>query len=226
MFAMQIGLLAFLPYAVIVGEVWQWLLALAMYAVYAGIGTVVTMHRLLAHRAFDAPRWFRWVGAFFGTVGSLLTPLEWVQQHVDHHRYVDTPKDPHSPVVLGWKALFFCCHSQGTGTVAVMRLAKERFMRFMHKWFYLILAGYVAGLWAIGGLELVTFAWAIPCLGALWGQILIVFAHDEGGPKNGGWVNGLLTFGENRHVRHHQDPRDITQDGLAYWFINLIRTDK
>jgi stearoyl-CoA desaturase (delta-9 desaturase) len=223
---MQLGLLAFIPYAVATGTAAHWLLAVFMYAVYAGVGTVVTMHRLLAHRAFEAPLWFRWFGTFFGTVGSLLTPLEWVQQHVDHHRYVDTQKDPHSPVILGWKALFFCFHSQGTGTIAVMRLAKEPFMRFMHRWFYPTLAGYIALLWLFGGLELVTFAWAIPCLGALWGQILIVFAHDEHGAKNSGALNGLLTFGENRHTRHHEDPRDITQDGLAYWFIQKIRTDK
>ncbi|MBB76635.1 MAG: hypothetical protein CMJ75_19180 [Planctomycetaceae bacterium] len=223
---MQIGLLALIPAAIALGNVYWWLLAVFMYAMYAGVGTVVTMHRLLAHRAFEAPQWFRWLGAFFGTVGSLLTPLEWVQQHVDHHRYVDTPQDPHSPVVLGWRALFFCNHSQGTGTIAVMRLAKEPIMRLLHKWFYLVLAIWIVSLYLLGGVELVLFGWAIPCLAALWGQILIVFAHDDTGAKNSGWLNGLLTFGENRHVRHHQDPRDITQDGMAYWFISRIRTDK
>lgn len=223
---MQLGLFAVLPYAIVAGSLWHWLLALFMYAMYAGVGTVVTMHRLLAHRTFEAPLWLRYVGAFLGTVGSLLTPLEWVQQHVDHHRYVDTPKDPHSPVQLGWKALFFCNHSQGTGTIAVMRLAKDPVMRILHRWFYFILTMWVVTLYLIGGPEAAVFGWAIPCLGALWGQILIVFAHNEDGAKNAGWLNGALTFGENNHVRHHEDPRDITQDGMAYWFINRIRTDK
>jgi len=223
---MQLGLLLFIPYAVGIGNTWYWLLAIFMYAMYAGFGTVVTMHRLLAHKVFKTHWLVRNAGAFFGTVGSLLTPLEWVQQHLDHHRYNDTDKDPHSPKILGWKALLFCFHHQGTGKVAVVRLAKEPLMRFLHRWFYAILISYILLLYFVGGIPLVTFAWAIPCLMALWGQILIVFRHNENGPTNAGWLICLLTFGENNHVRHHQNPQDITQDGPAYKFINLIRTDK
>jgi stearoyl-CoA desaturase (delta-9 desaturase) len=219
---LQVGLLFTLPYAVIHGSWGEWVVALVMYAVYAGVGTVVTMHRLLAHRVFKTGKLFRWFGTFMGTVGSLVTPLEWVQQHLDHHRYVDTPKDPHSPAMLGWKAAFFCFHGQGTGSIAVMRLGKEPFMRFMHKWFYAILPAYIAALYLAGGAHAVLFVWAVPCLLSLWGQILIVFAHGEHGPKNTGWITGLLTFGENRHIRHHQNPGDIRQDGLARWFIGKV----
>lgn len=223
---MQMGLLLLLPYAIMNGNIIYWLISVFMYFMYAGFGTVVTMHRLLAHRVFKTNSLIRNIGAFFGTVGSLLTPLEWVQQHLDHHRFVDTKDDPHSPKVLGWKALFFCFHKQGTGKVAVVRLAKEPFMRFLHKWFYFVLISYIGILFFIGGLNLVVFAWAIPSLFALWGQILIVFRHNQEGPTNAGWLIGLLTFGENRHVRHHENPSDISQDGLARILINLIRTDK
>ena len=226
MTVMQLGLLAVVPFAIMNGTLVLWALALFMYFVYAGLGTVVVMHRLLAHRTFEAPLWFRRFGSFMATVGSLLTPLEWVQQHMDHHRYVDTDKDPHSPMILGWKALFFCFHKQGTGKIAVARLAKETWMKNLHVYFYQILVLYILALFLVGGVNLVVFAWAIPCLMALWGQILIVFAHDKNGVKDSGWFVALTTFGENNHTRHHEDPRDITQDGIAYKVIQFIRKDK
>lgn len=225
MTVMQIGLIASLPLAFMMGNVYWWLAAIGMYILYAGIGTVVTMHRLLSHRVFKAPKWLYYGGTFFATVGSLLTPLEWVHQHVDHHRFADQPEDPHSPVQLGWKAAFFTYHGQGTGTRAAGRLSRDPYMRVLHKYFYPILALYVTALLLVS-VKAFIFLWAVPCLMALWGQILIVFAHDENGATNSGFVLRMITFGENRHVRHHEDPRDISQDGPALWFINLVRTDK
>lgn len=227
----QIGLFAFLPFAVEQGNVWWWLLALVMYTLYGGVGVVVTMHRLITHRAFKSGRTFRYVGTFLGTVGSLLSPLEWAQQHVAHHRYSDTEKDPHSPVIMGWRAMFFALHHGSTGTLTVVRLGKERFMRFLHEYFYWVLAGWVALLYLIGSLlgagrEMVVFGWVLPCLGTLWGQVLAVMAHDEDGAKNGNWFTRAITFNETFHKYHHENPGDITRDGIAYWFINLVRTDK
>lgn len=226
MTAMQIGLIAVIPYAVVVGDVWWWLLALGMYTLCGGIGTVVTMHRLLCHKTFRTGKAFRYVTTFFGSMGSLLSPLEWVAQHVAHHRFTDTDKDPHSPVRMGWKAMFFVYHSKTQSTVSVMRLGKERFMRALHSHFYWILASYIAVLFMIGGTKLAVFAWALPCLATLWGQVIAVMVHDENGATNGNWFTRLVTFNEAKHRYHHENPGDITQDGIIYWFIQLVRTDK
>lgn len=223
---MQVGLLAVLPYAFVVGNVWWWSLALAMYIVCGFIGTVVTMHRLLAHKTFKTSKVYRYVSTFFGSMGSLLSPLEWVAQHVAHHRFSDTEKDPHSPVVLGWKAMFFMFHSKTQSGVSVMRLAKEPFMKNLHTHFYAILLTYITALFLIGGFKLVVFAWAIPCLATLWGQVLLVMVHDENGAYNGNWFTRIITFNETKHKYHHENPGDISQDGIIYWFINLVRTDK
>lgn len=223
---MQFLLLAVVPYAFVNGTLGWWLVALFMYTLYAGVGVVVTYHRLLAHRTFKSSKLYRYVSTFFAAMGSLLSPLEWVQQHTAHHRFVDTDKDPHSPVVMGWKAALFYFHKESKGTLFVMRLAKERFMRVMHQFFYPILALYVFFLWLIGGINAVVFAWAIPCLATLWGQVLAVMAHDENGATNGSWLSRIVTFNETWHKYHHENPGDITKDGIPYWFIRLIRKDK
>lgn len=226
MSVLQVGLFAVLPWAVMNGSWGWWVLALMMYVLYAFVGVVVTYHRLLSHRVFKSSLTYRYVSSFFAAVGSLLSPLEWVQQHTAHHRYVDTPQDPHSPNILGWKTWFFWFHIRSKGTLFVMRLAKEPFMRILHVHFYLILAIYIAVLWMIGGAHAVVFVWALPCLATLWGQALAVMAHDENGATNGSWLSRLVTFNETWHRYHHQNPGDITRDGAPYWFIQLIRTDK
>lgn len=225
MSVLQIALIGVLPWAVMNGSWLWWSLAVVMFVVYAGIGTTVTYHRLLAHRVFQSSLTYRYVSTFFAAMGSLLSPMEWVQQHTAHHRYVDTDKDPHSPVIMGWKAMFFFFHLRSKGTLFVMRLGKEKFMRILHVWYYPILGAYLLALYLIGGVHMVVFAWAIPCLGTLWAQVLAVMAHDETGATNGSWLTRILSFNETQHTYHHKNPGDITRDGVSYWFIQLVRTD-
>lgn len=226
MTVMQVGLFAVIPYAVMEGNAWWWLLAFFMYFLYGMVGTAVTMHRLLTHRTFTTGKLFRYFGTFMGAMGSLLSPLEWAQQHVAHHRFSDTEKDPHSPVQLGWKAIFFCTHGKTTSTITTWRLFKEPFMYYLHKYYYLILFSWITLFYLIGGFKLVVFAWALPCLATLWGQVLGVMAHDEHGAVDSNIFSRIFTFNESKHRYHHINPGDITQDGILYHFINLVRTDR
>lgn len=223
---MQVGLWAVVPYAILEGNIYYWLLALVMYFLYGMVGTVIVMHRLLTHRTFTSTRTFRYFGTFMGAMGSLLSPLEWAQQHVAHHRYSDTDKDPHSPVRRGWKTIFFCTHGKTTSSITTWRLFKEPFMHVLHKYYYAILASWILGLFIIGGFKLVVFAWALPCLATLWGQVVGVMAHDEHGATDGSLISRIFTFNESKHRYHHINPGDITKDGILYTFINLVRTDK
>ena len=66
--------------------------------------TTIYLHRCLAHRAV---RLHPAVNLFFRFALWLTTGLrgrEWAAVHRKHHRYTDTPDDPHSPILLGfWK---------------------------------------------------------------------------------------------------------------------------
>ena len=71
----------------------------------ANLCTTVYLHRGLAHRAitFSRP-----AHAVFKTLTWLSTGIkvrEWVAVHRKHHAHTDTPDDPHSPAVSGWKTV-------------------------------------------------------------------------------------------------------------------------
>lgn len=68
-------------------------------AIVTAVITEVYAHRCLAHRAFRVqPR----LAGFFETYFRVIVgtdPETWAAVHRLHHRYADTPLDPHSPVL-------------------------------------------------------------------------------------------------------------------------------
>ena len=88
--AVHLGALAapffFTPAAVAVG--------FALYVV-TGLGITVGYHRLLAHRAFQAPRWLRRAFALAGCIAMQGGPRRWVADHREHHAVTDQHGDPH-----------------------------------------------------------------------------------------------------------------------------------
>lgn len=72
-------------------------IALVLFYFWHGFGVTVGLHRLLTHRSFRCPRlleYFIVAGGYFAFNGS---PVWWVTMHRAHHKYADTPKDPHAP---------------------------------------------------------------------------------------------------------------------------------
>ena len=68
-------------------------------AVVTAVVTEVYAHRCLAHRAFRIhPTLASVLEAFFRVVVGT-DPETWAAVHRLHHRYADTPLDPHSPVL-------------------------------------------------------------------------------------------------------------------------------
>jgi len=75
----------------------EFLIAFLVFYAWHGTGITVGYHRLLSHRSF---RCIKPVEYFFVLAGYLAfegSPIWWAAIHRAHHRYVDTPLDPHSP---------------------------------------------------------------------------------------------------------------------------------
>ena len=69
--------------------------------------TTVYLHRSLAHRSV---RFAPGVQAVFRVLTWMLVgirPRQWVAVHRKHHTFTDTPRDPHSPLVLGFTRVLF-----------------------------------------------------------------------------------------------------------------------
>jgi fatty-acid desaturase len=79
------------------------LLAFYPVVVLVGLSNTVGYHRLLSHRSFKSPSWFR------GAVTILCAqysgaPMQWVGAHRVHHTVSDTEGDPHTPTKGFWYA--------------------------------------------------------------------------------------------------------------------------
>ncbi|HEY9789700.1 MAG TPA: acyl-CoA desaturase [Candidatus Obscuribacterales bacterium] len=61
------------------------------------LGVTVGYHRLLSHRSFACPKFVEYFWVLMGYLAFEGSPIWWATIHRAHHRYVDTPLDPHSP---------------------------------------------------------------------------------------------------------------------------------
>jgi stearoyl-CoA desaturase (Delta-9 desaturase) len=73
------------------------LVILAVMYIPTGLGITIGYHRLLTHRAFDAPNGVRYTLATLGSMAVQGPVIDWVADHRKHHAFADEDGDPHSP---------------------------------------------------------------------------------------------------------------------------------
>ena len=157
-----------------------------MYLVTA-IGITVGYHRMLTHRAFDAPKPVRYTLAILGSMAVQGSVIDWVADHRKHHAFTDEDGDPHSPHGHGGGlkgALHGLWHAhmgwlwQTQGAAEKRRYAKDLLedpgMRRISRSFpWLVLAGLliptVLGFVVTGG------SWMGALTGYVWGGLVRVF---------------------------------------------------
>ncbi len=190
--------------------------ALALYLARM-LATTAIYHRLITHGSYQAPRLVWWLGALVGASAGQMGPSWWKAHHLQHHRHVETPRDPHTPLspVGGWRGLW---RSQA-GWLLAPSFYPERLpadieadpvLRAIDRLHFLPVLALALLSWRLGGL-----AW----LGAFCLSTTLLFhgvacvnsvAHLLGdqpfatgdASRNNGWV-ALITLGEGWHNLHH-----------------------
>ena len=164
---------------------------LAIFAVmylFVGFGVTVGFHRLLTHRAFEAPAGVRGTLAALGSMSVQGAVIHWVADHRKHHTFTDEEGDPHSPHLHdadGWRGVLKgLWHSHtgwlfdGSERTQARRFApdllKDPVIRFVDRWFFGWVAlglalPFAAGL-ALSGWELTAGLSAL-----LWGGFVRIF---------------------------------------------------
>jgi stearoyl-CoA desaturase (delta-9 desaturase) len=208
-------------YGVTVGEI----VLAAVYFVATGMSITVGYHRLIAHRSFECRPF---VKAAFLTVGAAAwqgSALEWASDHVRHHGYTDTKKDPYNIQQGVWHAhIGWLFRKRPTGDVPTF-LASDPLILWQHRYYIPIavttsfvvpylLAGF-GGLMAAGIVRLV--------LGHHVTWLVNSWAHVGGNrPYNpqvsaaDNWCVAFFTFGEGYHNYHHTFPNDY-RNGVSAW---------
>lgn len=202
------------------------LFALRIFGITAGY------HRYFAHRAFKTSRGFQFLLGFLAESSLQSGLIWWASKHRDHHRYVDTPKDAHSPREygfwfshLGW---IFNTRAQSPDLSNVPDITRYPELVWLDKYHWL--PGTLMGLtvwWFAGWSGLVVgfflstvLVWhstfAINSLAHVYGKQRYLTGDDS---RNNWWL-ALLTFGEGWHNNHHYYMSSVRQ-GFYWWEIDI-----
>jgi len=230
---------------------WRWS-HLESVAVFAGLtlvfylwhtfGVTIGLHRLLSHRAFTCPKaveYFFVFGAYLAFHGS---PVWWATIHRTHHRFSDTPLDPHSPLKGYFEAFAFYREwkypEHINPKVQSRDLLKDPVYRLLEsrgnwRWGYALCVGiclaFRALLWVAFG-PIVAGASLLGGIMALNAPLILnIICHlSQFGYKNfkiadnsmNNWFMAFICLGDGWHNNHHAVPGSSNM-GLKPWEIDV-----
>jgi stearoyl-CoA desaturase (delta-9 desaturase) len=209
--------------------------ALALCAVCYAVrmfGITAGYHRYFAHRSYKTSRAFQFVLAFLGCSALQKGPLWWVAHHRRHHRYSDTPEDPHSPLAHGvwWSHVGWILAPDyaETNWQEVRDLSRYPELRWLDRnhWLpplavaglCLLLGGWSGLVWGFLISTVLSYhaTFAVNSLCHLFGRRRYVTPDAS---RNNLLV-ALLTFGEGWHNNHHHYQSSANQ-GFRWWEIDV-----
>jgi stearoyl-CoA desaturase (delta-9 desaturase) len=236
------GWLVSLPFylvhvAAVVGVVllgWSWkgaALAVGLYYVRM-FGVTGGYHRYFSHRTYRTGRVFQFILAVLAQTSVQKGALWWAAHHRDHHKYSDTPKDPHSfrDRGLWWSHVGWILsrETEDTDYARIPDLARYPELRWLNTWFLVPPVTMAVGLWLIGGWPALVWGFFVSTV-LLWHVTFTInslshwwgsrrYATTDTSKNNP--VLAIVTMGEGWHNNHHYYQRSARQ-GFFWWEIDL-----
>jgi stearoyl-CoA desaturase (delta-9 desaturase) len=189
------------------GQVVLWFVVAALVSRIANAG----YHRWLTHAQFQ-PTWIgRKIMLWFMVMTAEAPPGHYVVSHLQHHANTDKEGDPHGPLQIGFKRLFFGQYDEVKPKVGFLRYySKQKDAQFVTKHYWRLYLGnmIVLGLiskWLVVWLAFM-FAWS-------WIWFLVINWGGHGGtkatPTNLNWFCNIFMGGEDYHANHHDKPGQL-----------------
>ena len=125
-------------YAIVFFDLYLFLASLFVYFLMISIGISAGFHRLISHRGYEAPRWFKATALLIGTLGLNASALVWGAMHREHHAYSDTEDDPHSPSIDGILKTYFGVVLYQPKLKFAKDLLRDKMVIFYHKQYFKI----------------------------------------------------------------------------------------
>jgi len=212
-------------------ETWALVLAGVLYVVRM-FGITAGYHRYFAHRAYKTSRVFQFVLAWLGCSSLQKGPLWWCAHHRGHHRWSDTPNDPHSPheTSFWWSHVGWILSAE-SGPIPWQeipdwsRYPELRWLDRNHWLPGLVLAvlcylfGGLTGLaWGflVSTILLYHGTFTINSLSHLFGNRRYATPDDS----RNNFLLALITLGEGWHNNHHHYQSSANQ-GFFWWEIDI-----
>ncbi|KAK9137905.1 hypothetical protein Sjap_008499 [Stephania japonica] len=198
-------------------------------------GISVSYHRNLAHRAFHLPKWLEYLFAYCGVLAIQGEPMFWVSIHRQHHQFVDTEQDPHSPIEGFWFShmtwlfdISYVKHKRQDLRINVRDLEKQFFYRFLRRTYFihLFLHGVVLFWWR--GFPMLVWGLYVRTVLTYHGTFLVNSAchiwgyqtWDTQDLSKNNWLVALIAFGEGWHNNHHAFEFSA-RHGHEWWQFDL-----
>jgi stearoyl-CoA desaturase (delta-9 desaturase) len=86
-----------ISYAIYTQQYYLLLISIFSWVIIGPISSVITLHRLLAHRSFKTHVWIEKLLSYVSVISTLGPTISWVALHRQHHNTSDRIGDPHSP---------------------------------------------------------------------------------------------------------------------------------
>jgi stearoyl-CoA desaturase (delta-9 desaturase) len=213
---------------------WSWkgfALALALYYVRM-FGVTGGYHRYFSHRTYRTSRAFQLVLAVLAQSSLQKGALWWAAHHRDHHKYSDTPRDPHSfrdygfwYSHVGW---ILSSETEATDMARVSDLARYPELRWLNTWHVVPGVALAVALFFIGGWQALLWGFFVSTV-MLWHGTFTInslshmfgrrrYATTDDSKNN--WMLSLVTLGEGWHNNHHYYQRSCRQ-GFYWWELDI-----
>lgn len=181
------------------------------------LATTGIYHRLLTHKAYQAPVLVLWVGCIVAAAAGQMGPSWWKAHHLAHHRHADRTLDPHSPYIpdRGIKGFYW---SQGGWLLSPqffpaklpMDVERDGVLKIIDRLHFIPLVALGLLSYSIGGVEYLGAFFLSTTLLFHGVQTVNSLSHLVGTQpfitddhsRNNGFV-AFLTLGEGWHNLHH-----------------------
>jgi stearoyl-CoA desaturase (delta-9 desaturase) len=232
-----LGIVFFL--ALDISFLWTYaLITLVIVAIFNVVLVEAYLHRYITHKSYKMSNTLDNILAFFSAVvPGTGSPIGWCAVHTAHHRFSDTPKDPHSAEHNSFLNLLLWKYNY-TGTISSSRHVFGSWQRILHKYYVLFMLGWL-GLWCLISIDLAFYIVVLPwILGPVLSTVQNYFLHvdlpfsytnfkTKDNSKNSPLMH-ILSFGAcGLHNNHHANPankdcRTHEKIDTAAWFISKI----
>lgn len=240
-----LGLIGAPLYIYFYGISWGEIILFLFYFSVTGLGITVGYHRLFAHRTYKAGKWVTFLNLFFGAAAFEKSAIDWASHHREHHRYVDSDKDPysinkgfffaHMGWMLFWKAPPTYPNVKDLQSNPLIQHQDRYYLAWAIVSSILLpvligtLMGHGLGTFLIAVCARIALVyqgtWCINSVAHTFGKK----PYDLTGSARDNWFAALFTWGEGYHNFHHRFPNDYRNGVQWYqwdpskWMIAFFR---
>lgn len=217
-----------IPFAFVYLNVYWMLLSLVVFWSFS-LAATAGLHRLFVHNTYQTSRTWHWILGVVSCLSMTSSPIQWAAAHYTHHKYSDTPKDPHNASLARIFGIAYFSSASYDFTRA-KRLLKDEMHVMLFKYYFVVPVSWTILWYFIGGISAAYFSWIFPAVIYMWASAVHTrLSHQNDKAVNMHPLFVLVFMGEHLHRDHHDKPNmqnyavEKGQIDPGYWLIKRIR---